>query len=165
MDAWRVSLNPSLRPLLHPVGKEANQRDARRTVRLGITAGCAQAKTESNDAAKFQQREQVAEQTGGVEFNANSPGRRERRKGFAFEIDGRCSLHESQVDGPSGDKVTGKGDPERSNGIQIFLQMSDAEEFPLRYSLSALWISRRPLGSYRTLRLETRVVTTSPPPG
>lgn len=28
-----------------------------------------------------------------------------------------------------------KGDPGRLNGIQIFLQMSDVEKFPLRYSL------------------------------
>jgi len=61
-----------------------------------------------------------------------------RWKEFAFEIDGRSSRRrtESQVDGPSDDKVTEKGDPgERSDGIQIFPQMTDVEEFPLRYSL------------------------------
>lgn len=59
------------------------------------------------------------------------------RKGFASEIDGRSSRRRtgSQVDGPSDDKATEVWSEDVRTEYKFSPQMTDVEEFPLRYSL------------------------------
>lgn len=136
-------------------------KDRTQTVRLGIPAtrkrSCTseiedRTKTESVDVWSF--IEQVASLSWNLAWN--QPVCRERVvKGLLSKLMAKPRYDELGV--KLMDRTTirlQKGDPGWLNGIQIFLQMSDVEKFPLRYSLC--WVSDPPPGVASDPRLETR---------
>lgn len=126
-------------------------KDRTQTVRLGIPAArkrsCTseiedRTKTESVDVWSF--IEQVASLSWNLAWNQPACGERVV-KGLLSKLMAEPRYDELGV--KLMDRATirlQKGDPGWLNGIQIFLQMSDVEKFPLRYSLC--WVSDPPPG-------------------
>lgn len=141
-------------------------KDRTQTVRLGIPAArkrsCTseiedRTKTESVDVWSF--IEQVASLSWNLAWNQPVCGERVV-KGLLSKLMAEPRYDELGV--KLMDRATirlQKGDPGWLNGIQIFLQMSDVEKFPLRYSLC--WVSDPPPRVSHRTRVSRRVVTTS----